>query len=206
MKIIHTPLPEGQYFKAEFLKQNIVLHHTVSSTAKSALTWWSMTADRVGTAYVVDKDGTIYQAFDPKYWAYHLGLKTSRNTELNRRSIGIELVNEGPLLKMSDGTYRWNFAPGKSGIRYQGEALPYSWRGYEHWADYTPEQYAALNALLPMLVDRFKLKPTLYTGMDYNPAAPDKATIYSHRNVRTDKSDLSPAFDFTRITCFNQSI
>lgn len=202
MNIIKSELPTGQYFKSVYKKANIVLHHTVSSTAKSALTWWGMTPDRVGTAYVIDKDGTIYEAFNPIYWAYHLGLKSARNLDLNRRSIGIEIVNEGPLQHGEDG-FRWNFLPGKKGSKYVGNGIRCPWRGYEWWAEYTPEQYAALNELIPQLLSRFDLKPTFYTGLDFNPYTPDRATIYSHRNVREDKSDLSPAFNFDLLTCLN---
>ena len=205
MNIVKAELRTDQYYQGVYQKMNIVLHHTVSSTASSALTWWKMTPDRVGTAFVIDKDGTIYQAFDPKFWAHHLGLKTNRNLELNRRSIGIEIVNEGPLKVVDDKAY-WNFSPGKLGARYQGERVQHPWRGYECWAKYTPAQYAALNELIPALLAQFNLKPTVYTGMDFNPVAPDRATIYSHRNVRQDKSDLSPAFDFELLTCLKPSV
>lgn len=199
MNIVKAELPSGQYFRAVFPKRNIVLHHTVSSTAKSALTWWGMTPDRVGTAFVIDKDGTIYQAFDPQYWAHHLGLKTNRNVELNRCSIGIELVNEGPLLK-HDGGFRWNFSSvSPKGSAYKGETVQAMWRGFEWWAAYTPQQYEALNQLLPHLMAKFNLPGTMCRTLDFDPNTPSRYTIYHHCNVRRDKSDISPAFDFTKI-------
>lgn len=199
MKIVNAELKAGQYFRAVYPKKNIVLHHTVSSTARSALTWWGMTADRVGTAFVIDKDGTIYQAFAPEYWAHHLGLKHFRNTDLNRQSIGIELVNEGPLLKQESG-YRWNFsAVNKPGSPYKGEAVNALWRGFEWWAAYTPQQYEALNELIPYLLNKFKLPATMLKSLDFDMTTPDRYTIYQHCNVRRDKSDISPAFDFSKI-------
>lgn len=205
MKIVKYELSSGQYFKAVYQKTNIVLHHTVSSTAMSALSWWEITQERIGTAFVIDKDGTIYQAFDPKYWAHHLGLKSNRNIDLNRRSIGIELVNEGPILKSESGKY-WNFTGGAKKVPYKGKTIDFRWRGFDTWAVYTEAQYKALDSLLPHLVDKFKMNASFYDGMDFNPVAPDKATIYSHRNVRPDKTDLSPAFNFEMLTCLKPKI
>jgi hypothetical protein len=28
----------------------------------------------VATAYVIDRDGTVFELFDPAAWAFHLGL------------------------------------------------------------------------------------------------------------------------------------
>ena len=199
MKIVDAELRPGQYFREVCPKRNIVLHHTVSSTAQSAINWWNADPQRIGTAFVLDKDGTIYQAFDPRYWAHHLGLKTSRNTELNKCSIGIELVNEGPLMPHAGGGFRWNFGSGRPGNVYRGEVVEFMWRGFDWWAAYTPEQYAALSELLGHLFQKFELKPTVCDAFDLNPVAPDFYTVYNHCNVRRDKSDISPAFDFSRL-------
>lgn len=209
MKIVSAPLPVSQYFQGVFTKRNIVLHHTVSSTAKSALTWWAVDPGRIGTAYVIDKDGTIYEAFKPEYWAHHLGLKTSNNVALNKCSIGIEIVNEGPLKMIPHVGYRWNLSQAKpEGFSYTGEVrtIRPSWKGIHYWATYTDAQYEALNELLPMLLDQFHLPPTICPDNQYDPKAPYKYTIYTHSNVRLDKTDVSPAFDFQRITCLTPPV
>lgn len=204
MNIKAANLTQSQYFKQVFVKKNIVLHHTVSSTAQSAIQWWKATPERIGTSYIIDKNGVIYCLFHPKYWAHHLGLKDGRNIELNRRSIGIELVNEGPLAPntgrgFSTGAgFRWNLGQG-DGLAYKGEAIERDWRGYQWWAAYTTEQYTALNVLLEWLLTEFALPPSLFASLDFDPTAPDNCTIYSHCNVRRDKSDISPAFDFSQI-------
>lgn len=209
MKIVSAPLPVSQYYQGVFTKRNIVLHHTVSSTAKSALTWWAIDPGRIGTAYVIDKDGTIYEAFKPEYWAHHLGLKSSNNIALNKCSIGIEIVNEGPL-KLVDGRgYRWNFsAANPNGSPYLDQIVSPSnpWKGFNLWASYTEAQYQALNELLPMLLQQFNLKPTICPDNQFDPKAPFKYTIYTHSNVRLDKTDVSPAFDFQRLTCLKPAV
>lgn len=209
MQIVKSELPAGQYFKSIYGKRNIVLHHTVSSTAASALSWWKTDPQRVGTAFVIDKDGTIYQAFDPKYWAYHLGLSHKRNLELNRASIGIELVNEGQLRSDGKGGWVWNFlGSNPRPVGYKGGILmlPEKWRGHYCWAAYTDEQYEALDELMAMLLERFKLPPTLCNSLKFEMSAPDRHTVYCHHNVRTDKFDVSAAFDFTRLKCLQNKI
>lgn len=199
MKIVKQHLLPSQYFREVYKKRNIVLHHTVSSTARSALAWWAQDPRRVATAYVIDKDGTIFEAFPPEFWAHHLGLTTANNLLLNRRSIGIEIANEGPINKLADGSCRWNFGPGAPGAIYRGVPVDKPWRGLHAWAPYTEAQYTALGELVPFLLDRFKLPATMCPNLDFDPAAPDKYAIYAHCNVRRDKTDLSPAFDFSRI-------
>lgn len=185
-------LKAGQYFAELHVKKNIVIHHTVSSTAKSALTWWASQVERIATAYVIDKDGTVYQAFPEMFWAHHLGLKTSDNGRRNRQSIGIELVNEG-LLAGKPGELHWL---GEKGPIYKGQSLELSWRGGRHWPLYTPEQMAALHELVVAILGRHKgIEPTVAPLGVFDAATPDKYGIYFHHNVRTDKTDVSPAFD-----------
>ena len=86
-----------QYFQEAPKKKHIYLHHTVGGTARSSFEYWNGKTNKVATAYLVERDGTIYQVFDPKYWAWHLGLKSSNNTIANKQSIGIEIASEGAL-------------------------------------------------------------------------------------------------------------
>ena len=77
-------LPKSEYFPEPQAKSGIGLHHTVSDDAHSAVRWWhaDMTATgkprHVATAYVIDKDGTVFELFDPAAWAFSLGLNKPR--------------------------------------------------------------------------------------------------------------------------------
>ena len=59
---------------------------------------WQNTTSRTATAYIVEKNGTIYEVFDPKYCVYHIGPGSSATPD-EQRSIGIEIVCEGELVK-----------------------------------------------------------------------------------------------------------
>lgn len=203
MQIIKQHLPPEQYFSGRFPKRNIVLHHTVSSTARSAIAWWRQTHDRVGTAYVIDKAGTIFEVFPPECWAHHLGLVERRNTLLNQQSIGIELVNEGQLRPREGGGMEWNFVgPGARPARYTGEQAvqtAHPWRGYDLWAPYSEAQHLAVFELVDMLCSQFNIPRSVCPHIDYERMVNAKYGIYAHCNIRRDKFDLSPAFDIQRL-------
>ena len=102
MRMIKNYLPAGQYFAEETKKIQIVLHHTVSAgTTNAVRDWFAQTAERVATAFVIGKDGSVLELFDPKHWAYHIGKGST--SQHNKQSIGIEIVNEGLLTKTDNG-------------------------------------------------------------------------------------------------------
>lgn len=205
MKILLTEaLPEFEYIKEEARKTMIVLHHTVSAVGKYVDDWFKADKgkSRVAVAYVIDKDGSIYQLFDPKYWAYHIG----KGSEMrhNQKSIGIEIVNEGPLYKIEDtNEYRWwidnDYPQGR--YKYEGVAFesPSEWRGYHYFASYTEEQMRSVMELLDYLIPLFGIKSRCIPSFDYDKGFLDYKGVIMHCNVREDKTDLSVAFNISRI-------
>lgn len=90
-------LQPNHYFHDVVPKKQIYLHHTVGGSGVSTFKYWDSQDLCVATAYIVERDGTIYEVFPPEAWAWHLGLKTSSNTIANKQSIGIEIASEGAL-------------------------------------------------------------------------------------------------------------
>lgn len=84
-----------RYYKEEFQKTQIVLHHTVSGPGiRGDLVTWKKYKSNIATCMIIDRDGTINQLFSSKYWGYHLGAGKS---SLDKHSIAIELDNWGQL-------------------------------------------------------------------------------------------------------------
>jgi N-acetylmuramoyl-L-alanine amidase len=74
----------------------LVLHYTGMKTAKAALERLCDPAARVSSHYTVDEDGTIYAHVPEARRAWHAGVSSwAGKTDINARSIGIELVNPG---------------------------------------------------------------------------------------------------------------
>lgn len=188
-------------------KDLIVLHFTAGSSAASAVSHWnSLAGQRVGTAYVVDLDGTIYETFDPRGWAYHLGIKSAHGDVHDRRSIGIEIVNVGPLRRVGDAMCWW---PREWSTRYCAVEATHAYReakyrGESAWANYTGEQYDALARLIPKLCREHQIPMVLPPEPLRGSSAPsgffkEFRGIASHQNFRADKFDVGPAFDWGRL-------
>lgn len=194
MNLVHIDFPEREYIQEKIKKELIVLHHTVSSSAKSSINWWQQDEGgmRVAVAFVVEKDGTVYQLFDEKFWAYHIG-KGSTSYH-NQRSIGIEIVNEGPLEAKPEGGLFW--FDGKA--RYLGAPYYYSWRGEYAWAPYTDEQFKAVVELCNRLCKDHNIPKNVLTDYNYSPANKIHKGIAAHHNLRIDKTDVSPAFNLLK--------
>ena len=75
---------------------SLVLHYTGMQSAEAALARLCDAAARVSSHYLLDEDGTIWQLVPDERRAWHAGPSFWRgHTDINSRSIGIEIVNPG---------------------------------------------------------------------------------------------------------------
>ncbi len=213
MNLKKISFPENQYIKEAAEKRQIVLHHTVSSNAASSIAWWKQTPERVAVAFIIEKDGTTLQLYEPQYWAYHIGKGST--SEQNRHTIGIEIVNEGILSRERDFPDRigargctqqpkstpqpiFKWCDGKALFTGKAITLPAPWRGSRYFACYSEEQYIAVAELVKYLSQRFQIPLLVNDTFVYDPANFAFQGIVSHHNLRSDKTDLSPAWDFKK--------
>lgn len=87
----------------------IVLHHTASNNGARDVAYLRNPASRVSAHYTVDRDGTIYQLVGDEKRAWHAGEGALNGvpTDVNGRSIGIEIVNDGSgRTPFTDAQYR----------------------------------------------------------------------------------------------------
>ena len=74
----------------------LVIHYTGMRSGQGALERLCDPAAEVSAHYLIDEDGTLTQLVDEAERAWHAGLASWRgHTNINSRSIGIELVNPG---------------------------------------------------------------------------------------------------------------
>lgn len=96
MKIIDYPSPNFNGRRDGVEADYIVLHYTGMPTAQDALSRLCDPAAQVSAHYVVDEGGSIYRLVDEEARAWHAGQSFWRGiTDMNSRSIGIEIVNPG---------------------------------------------------------------------------------------------------------------
>jgi N-acetyl-anhydromuramyl-L-alanine amidase AmpD len=199
-------LPPWQYYAEVCTKSQIVLHHTVGGSARSTYNWWMMDRTksggvlRVGTAYLVERDGRIFETFDPHYWAHHLGLQHRDNIALNQASIGIEMASEGALQKGEDG--RLYCADGRLYRGTQAVELIEPFRGFRYFDAYEEAQIDATIALTMALINQFGISRQCPGPADEGKFGLKFLTypgVIGHCNVRQDKSDPHPLFPWVRL-------
>ncbi|MGD9900390.1 MAG: N-acetylmuramoyl-L-alanine amidase [Calditrichaceae bacterium] len=191
-------LSRDQYFLDAGYKNLIVLHHTAGGSAVSTFYWWqNYDPRRVATAYIVERDGTIYEIFNPAYWAFHLGLAGSGGIH-DRRSIGIELASEGGLIARGSRFYAFDRV--SPATEFTGDVFDYGkkWRNsYRFFAAYTEAQLIATTELVNYLCANYQVpRRTPVAHIDYIPGAREYRGIIGHHHVRADKTDLHPGFDW----------
>ena len=196
-------LPESEYFAHPQTKSGIAIHHTVGGSARSTLEAWRVdrsTAGRprlVGTAYIIDHDGTVLEVFDPTGWAYQFGLRWPHAARLRfeQRFIGIELASEGALIEHEGELYCFDRVSPRT-WKSEWEAFDYGreYRGYRWFDRYAPEQLEALAGLVDELCTRFAI-PRQYPAPAfdyYGDALAGFEGVIGHAMVRPDKSDPAP--------------
>jgi hypothetical protein len=214
-------LNDNEYFKEEVKKETIWLHHTAGGSRPDfTIGGWekdflknkkgdpildkngNMIPLKVGTQYIIGRkssstgdstwDGKILKAFDDKYWAYHLGLNSPKNDELNSKSIAIEICNYGQLSLGKDGVF-YNYV---NKPVMESEVVEVNFRGYKYWEKYTDNQIESLRKIILYLKNKWgiEIQNGIYneTWFDYNKIWFENGGIRSHTQVRTDKYDLFP--------------
>ncbi len=74
----------------------VIIHFTGMPTAEAALQRLCDPLAEVSAHYVIDEDGTVYQLVDEVQRTWHAGVSEwSGDSNINSRSLGIELINPG---------------------------------------------------------------------------------------------------------------
>ena len=200
-------LPSKEYFPEPVAKDLIILHFTAGRNARGAFDTWMNNPDHVATAYIVDTDGTIYELFDPTFWAFHLGVKGSGGAH-DRRSVGIEIANVGPLKPSPGDPSQLNWWPNDWGTRWcrmdeQDRYLRATYRRIDFFAPFPEPQVESVARLVHHLCERFHIPKTVPSTSRREECDLSFFGSYqgvaTHQNFRQDKWDIGPAFDWNRL-------
>lgn len=96
LRIVSRPSPNSNERVGEGVPDMLILHYTGMQTGEAAMARLTDPAARVSAHYTVEEDGTVFAHVDERLRAWHAGVSSWRgHTDINSRSIGIEIVNPG---------------------------------------------------------------------------------------------------------------
>jgi len=206
-----TPNRYHEGYKPELIKapEAVVVHYTATRSMPKTLRWLTMSeaeitkgieaiAVRTGKPqpkaapasahFLIDRDGSVRQLAPLEARTWHAGGATSKLFEhgnVNGRTIGIELMNVGPLKAKTDDK-------GLPGFVAVSDGRPWEISGVEaldgtFWEPFPPHQ---LDALVDALQEIYKHFPTLH----------ESKRLVGHCDVDpTRKVDPGPAFPWATI-------
>lgn len=206
MDIQDNRIANGQYFESKnhwagaIEPKFIVMHYTATFDAASAIATLTDNSrqenrGRTSAHIVADLNGAITQLVPFNLAAWHAGPSSYKPTDgpqfndLNRHSIGIEIVNPGYLTRNVAGHY-FNWAGHDVTQRLEGfpgvveASEPFVGSASYFWPQYPEAQLDAVEELTRALLAKF----------------PSIQWIVGHRDIRPDhqKVDPGPAFPMAR--------
>jgi N-acetyl-anhydromuramyl-L-alanine amidase AmpD/lysophospholipase L1-like esterase len=197
----------GYYHDTEYAKERIVLHFTAGELSGD-MGMLTRQDYHVSVPFVIARDGTIYQLYSSKFWSGNLGGDAVGNAgnAQDKRTIGIELSNFGPMDLASD-TLRMTYGDFSAYCTLAQtdsyQKLPVPFRGKSYYATHTDAQYDSLIVLLRYLTTQYAIPRQFMPEPKRYLTTPDVLTfkgIVSHINYRKDgKWDLGPAFNWARV-------
>lgn len=214
-----TPVSRSKYYyDVTHPKERIVLHFTAGNI-RSDLNALTRDNYHVSVAFVIGRNGTIYQLFSSKFWSGHIGKgkgNSGTGNNQDKLSIGIELSNYGYLTERDGNleTYysRLKDSNGKTGPTdiycsladkeaYVKTAAPFRQQSY--YATHTEAQYESLIILLRYLTKTYDI-PRKFLPEPKRYEATDEVLnfkgIVTHINYRSDgKWDIGPGFDWDKV-------
>jgi N-acetylmuramoyl-L-alanine amidase len=94
--IVSDVVPSPNFDERKGAPDIILLHYTGMQSGEAALSRLTTSASTVSSHYVVFEDGRIVQCVPETLRAWHAGVSSwGGDTDVNSRSIGIEVVNPG---------------------------------------------------------------------------------------------------------------
>ncbi|HEY5960129.1 MAG TPA: N-acetylmuramoyl-L-alanine amidase, partial [Polyangiaceae bacterium] len=139
----------------EMRPEYVIIHYTATQGKAGVVNAFKTPSCKVSAHLVIGIDGDITQMVPFNRIAWHAGASQwAGKSGCNGFTIGIELVNPGPLLKTSNG-YTDVY-----GRRYNGDAIEASHksglvRQWKYWAGYPTEQLEAVEAVCTCLFETY---------------------------------------------------
>lgn len=183
-RLIDVPFVEAGTMRVPITPTLLVIHYTATParTAAGVVRAFAMKGSPVSAHLVIDEEGRVTQCVEFNRRAAHAGRsKWAGRESCNNFSIGIELINPGPLeLEPSSETFVDTLAGSRRPWPYGVFSGRHKHGGpYKHWAVYPSPQLAALEVSAKAICETYGIKEIV----GHDDIAPDR------------KIDPGPAFE-----------
>lgn len=156
----------------------IVLHYTVSRSLPGVVATFRA-RDYLSCHLTIDVDGSVTQMVAFDRLACHAGVSSWRGRKsCNGFSVGIELINPGPLLRQGEDQYVDVYGRPWTGEVVHGRHKHPACK-YQHWAAYSDEQ---VDSTIRVCAELMGAYPSIVDVVGHEDIAPGR------------KTDPSPAF------------
>lgn len=175
----------------------LVIHFTASGGDKESVAkWFANPSAKVSAHLIVDYDGSCIQSVRFDKIAYHAGASSWRGFKgLNRYSIGIEVVNPGPLTRLGNGKYKAWF-----GKIYSSDKYPIIEARHENggdifgWIPFTEAQTRFLIEAGRVIMDHYNLMEAvghdmISPGRKVDPGPCMDKRVYDRLNASNNTDD-----------------
>lgn len=189
-----SPNTSGPY--AANLPDTIVVHYTAGPSASSAINTFLNGSSKASAHLVIDADGNITQMVPFNTIAWHAGVSHWKDRNgLNGSSIGIELVNAGPLVKTGEVFQAW------FGKQYPANEVLHATHRNEssprYWHCFTEKQISVCQEVCALLIEKYAIKEVLgheeiSPGRKTDPGPAFPLDKLRERLFQHDRSDQNP--------------
>lgn len=181
-KLVGVNFLRAGTMRAPMKPELLVIHYTATQGAASPIALFKQTKAPASAHLVIDVDGTITQMVEFNVRAAHAGISSWKGREsCNGFSIGIEIVNPGPIVErngvMCDTTSKKPFPGAVIEARHKNANCP-----FPRWAAYPEPQMSAVIAVSRAICQAYGIK----VAVGHEDISPGR------------KIDPGPAFDWAR--------
>jgi len=168
----------------------IVYHYTASLGTSGTLSWLTDPTAKASAHFLISRDGTYYQMASLLERTWHAGGSTSTlfdKPNVNGRTIGIEIMNVGPLLEVDGKIY----SAIDMSREFKGPATSCNNNKYKYslWEAYPQPQMDVVCEITRKLLEEFPLVGT-----------EPEIRMIGHEDVDPSrKIDVGPAFDWNMV-------
>ncbi len=184
-------LPENNYYKETHQKTQIIIGNTNNVAMQHYAGWiYRINGKNKKTShFTINKEGKIYQHFDPIYYSDFLG------NEQDKFSISIVLENLGWFKKDSLNNKYVDWL-GRVYVKNEKEVLVKRWRNHIYWDIYTEEQMLSLKKLVSELCSKYGIEKKSVNTNVHNEDIDLFNGITFRSNYYQELTDVNPSFNF----------